>query len=335
MKAFEIQRFGKDVLTLVERPDPVPAAGQVLVRVSAASLNYRDLLTIQGLYNPKLALPLVPLSDGAGEVVGTGEGVTRVKVGDRVAGSFFQKWLSGRPTKAKLVSALGGPLHGMLCDRIVLHEDGLVRVPDHLSDEEAATLPCTGVTAWSALVDQGGLRAGETLVVLGTGGVSVYALQLAKLVGARVIVTSSSEAKLERARSLGADETIDYTKTPDWEKRVRELTGGEGADHVLEVGGGGTFARSVKATRVGGTISLIGVLAGNSTEVNLTPILMQNIRVQGVMVGSRETFETMNRAVAQHRLRPVVDRVFPFAEAREALAWMAGQQHFGKIVVKM
>ena len=333
MKAFEIQSFGKGALTLVERPDPGPPPGHVLVRVGAASLNYRDLLTIQGLYNPKQPLPLIPFSDGAGEVLRTGDGVTRVKVGDRVAGSFFQKWLSGRPTKAKLLSALGGPLQGMLCDQIVLHEDGLVHVPDHLSDEEAATLPCTAVTAWSALVEQGGLRAGETVVVLGTGGVSVFALQIAKLVGARVIVTSSSEAKLERARSLGADEMIDYKKVPDWEKKVRELTGGEGADHVLEVGGGGTFAKSVKATRVGGTISLIGVLAGNSTEVNLTPILMQNIRVQGVIVASRETFEAMNRAIAQHRLRPVVDRVFPFTEAREALAWMASQQHVGKVVV--
>ena len=336
MKAFEIQKsFGLDALTLVERPDPEPPPSHVLVRVKAASLNYRDLLTVRGLYNPKQPLPLVPLSDGAAEVVGTGEGVTRVKVGDRVAASFFQKWLSGRPTKAKLLSALGGPLDGMLRDHIVLHEEGLVHVPDHLSDEEAACLPCTAVTAWSALIEQGGLRAGETIVVLGTGGVSLAALQFAKLVGARVIVTSSSEAKLERARSLGADETIDYKKVPDWEKKVRELTGGEGADHVLEVGGGGTFAKSVRATRVGGTISLIGVLAGNSTEVNLNPILMQNIRVQGVIVGSRETFEAMNRAIRQHRLRPVVDRVFAFAEARAALEWMAGQQHFGKIVVRL
>lgn len=336
MKAFEIQkRFGLDALTLVERPDPVPAPSHVLVRVKAASLNYRDLLTIRGLYNPKQPLPLIPLSDGAGEVVRTGDGVTRVKVGDRVAGSFFQKWLSGRPTKAKLLSALGGPLDGMLRDHIVLHEEGLVRVPDHLSDEEAACLPCTAVTAWSALFEQGGLRPGETVVVLGTGGVSLFALQFAKLAGARVIVTSSSDAKLDRARAQGADEAINYTTTPDWEKKVRELTGGEGADHVLEVGGGGTFTKSVRATRVGGTVSLIGVLAGNTAEVNLAPILMQNIRVQGVIVGSRETFEAMNRTIAQHLLRPVIDGVFAFADARAALERMAGQRHFGKIVVKM
>ena len=319
----------------MERPDPVPAPGHVLVRLKAASLNYRDLLTVQGLYNPKQPLPLIPLSDGVGEVVRVGEGATRVKAGDRVAGVFCQKWISGRPTRAKLLSALGGPLDGTLCDHRVFSEDGVVRVPAYLSDEEAATLPCAAVTAWSALVEQGGLKPGETLVVLGTGGVSLFALQIGRLVGARVIVTSASDAKLERARGLGAAETVNYTATPDWEKKVRELTDGEGADHVLEVGGGGTFPKSVRATRVGGTISLIGVLAGNTTEVNLAPILMQNIRVQGVIVGSRETFEALLRAVEGHRLRPVVDRVFSFAEARAAMEHMAGQQHFGKIVIRM
>jgi NADPH:quinone reductase-like Zn-dependent oxidoreductase len=280
-------------------------------------------------------LPLIPLSDGVGEVVAVGDGVTRVKTGDRVAGAFCQRWIAGPPTRAKLLSALGGPLDGTLCDERVFHEDGLVRVPAYLSDEEAATLPCAAVTAWSALVEQGGLKPGETVVVLGTGGVSLFALQIAHLTGARVIVTSSSEAKLEKARGLGATEAIHYTAKPDWEKTVRELTGGEGAHHVVEVGGGGTFARSVRATRVGGTISLIGVLAGNQTEVSLAPILMQNIRVQGVIVGSRETFEAFLRAADQHRLRPVVDRVFPFTEARAALDYMAGQQHFGKIVIRM
>jgi NADPH:quinone reductase-like Zn-dependent oxidoreductase len=268
-------------------------------------------------------------------VVRVGDGVTRVRAGQRVAASFFQRWISGRPTKAKLLSALGGPLDGMLREQGVFHEDGLVAVPEHLTDEEAATLPCAAVTAWSALLEQGRLRPGETVVILGTGGVSIFALQLAKLAGARAIVTSSSEAKRERARALGADETIDYVATPDWSKRVRELTGGEGADHVLEVGGGGTFAQSVRAVRVGGAISLIGVLAGPAAEVNLAPILMQNIRVQGVIVGSRETTEAAYRAITHHRLKPVVDRVFPFTEARAALEWMAGQHHFGKIVVRI
>ncbi len=336
MKAFEIQgSFGLDHLTLVERPEPIPAFRHVRVRLHAASLNFRDLLMVRGQYNPKQPLPLIPLSDGAGEVVELGDGVTRFQVGDRVMPIFAQRWLAGEPTKARLLSALGGPLDGTLVEEVALHEEGLVPVPAHLSWEEAATLPCAAVTAWSALVTQGGLKAGDTVVVLGTGGVSLFALQIAHLHGARVIVTSSSDAKLERARALGAAETINYQAVPDWEKRVRELTGGTGADHVIEVGGGGTFARSVRAVRIGGQISLIGVLAGNATEVNLAPILMQNIRVQGVIVGSRETFEHLLRAVAHHQLRPVVDRVFPFAEARAAFDHMAGQGHFGKIVVRM
>jgi NADPH:quinone reductase-like Zn-dependent oxidoreductase len=336
MRAFEIsKRFGLDALTLAERPDPIPGPGQVLLRVRAASLNYRDLLTVQGLYNPKQPLPLIPLSDGVGEVMRVGEGVTRVRVGDRVAGIFAQKWLGGEATKQKLLSTLGGPLDGMLADLVVLHEEGVVPVPAHLSDEEAATLPCAAVTAWSALVVQGGLKAGETVLVLGTGGVSLFALQFARLLGARVIVTSSSDEKLDRARGLGAAETINYRATPDWEKRVRELTDGAGADHVVEVGGAGTFAKSVRSVRIGGRISLIGNLSGTKTEVNLAPILMQNIRVQGVMVGSRETFESMNRALALHGLRPVLDRVFPFAEARAALEHMAGQGHFGKICIRI
>jgi NADPH:quinone reductase-like Zn-dependent oxidoreductase len=336
MRAFEIANtFGLDSLRGIERPDPVPGPGHVLLRVRAASLNYRDLLTIQGLYNPKQKLPLIPLSDGVGEVMRVGEGVTRVRVGDRVAGIFAQKWLGGEATKQKLLSTLGGPLDGMLADLVVLHEEGVVPVPAHLSDEEAATLPCAAVTAWSALVVQGGLKAGETVLVLGTGGVSLFALQFARLLGARVIVTSSSDEKLDRARGLGAAETINYRATPDWEKRVRELTDGAGADHVVEVGGAGTFAKSVRSVRIGGRISLIGNLTGAKTEVNLAPILMQNIRVQGIMVGSRETFESMNRALALHELRPVLDRVFPFAEARAALEHMAGQGHFGKISIRI
>jgi NADPH:quinone reductase-like Zn-dependent oxidoreductase len=336
VRAFEIQkRFGLDALTLVERPDPIPLSGQVLVRVKAVSLNYRDLLTVQGLYNPKQPLPLVPLSDAAGEVIRVGEGVTRVKVGDRVTSLLAQKWLSGPPTRAKLRASLGGPLDGVLADRVVLPEDGVSPIPSHLSDEEASTLPCAALTAWSALVAQGRLKPGDSLLALGTGGVSLFGLQFAKLLGARVIVTSSSDEKLARVRAMGADETINYKTTPDWEKTVRVLTGGEGADHVLEVGGASTFAKSVRATRVGGQISLIGSLTGLTADVSLAPLLMQNIRVQGVIVGSRETFEAMSRAIAQHGLRPVVDRVFPFAESRAALDYMASQRHFGKIVIRI
>jgi NADPH:quinone reductase-like Zn-dependent oxidoreductase len=336
MKAFEIQKaFGLDNLVPAERPDPAPGPRQVLVGMRAVSLNYRDLLMVLGQYYPKQPLPLIPLSDGVGEVLKVGDRVTRVKPGQRVSPIFCQKWIAGPPTKAKLLSALGGPLDGTLVEQMMLDEEGVVAVPSHLSDEEAATLPCAAVTAWSALVEQGGLRPGDTLTVLGTGGVSVFALQFAKMLGARVIVTSSSDAKLERARSLGADELVNYKTTPDWDRKVKDLTGGVGADHVLDVGGGGTFPRSVRAVRVGGTISLIGVLAGATTEVNLAPILMQNIRVQGVIVGSRETFESMNRAVEGHRLRPVLDRVFPFAESRAAFEHMAGQGHFGKIAIRV
>jgi NADPH:quinone reductase-like Zn-dependent oxidoreductase len=336
MKSWEIQKaFGLENLVHAERPDPQPGPRQVLVGMRAVSLNFRDLLMVRGQYYPKQPLPLIPLSDGVGEVLKVGDGVTRVKAGQRVCPIFCQRWIAGPPTKAKLLSALGGPLDGTLVERMILDEEGVVPTPDHLSDEEAATLTCAAVTAWSAVVEQGGLRAGDTLAVLGTGGVSVFALQFAKMLGARVIVTSSSDGKLERAKSLGADELVNYKTTPDWDRKVKDLTGGVGADHVLEVGGGGTFPRSVRAVRVGGHISLIGVLSGATTEVNLAPILMQNIRVQGVLVGNRETFESMNRAVEQHRLRPVLDRIFPFDEARAAFEHMAGQGHFGKIAIRM
>src|SRR5262245_36053816 len=245
MKSYEIQKaFGLDNLVPAERPDPEPGPRQVLVGMRAVSLNYRDLLMVQGQYYPKQPLPLIPLSDGVGEVLRVGDGVTRVKPGQRVSPIFCQKWIAGPPTKTKLLSALGGPLDGTLVEQMILDEEGVVPVPGHLSDEEAATLPCAAVTAWSALVEQGGLRAGDTLVVLGTGGVSIFALQIAKMAGARVIVTSSSDAKLERAKSLGADELVNYKTTPDWEKKVLELTDGQGAEHVIDTGGVGTLPKS-------------------------------------------------------------------------------------------
>jgi NADPH:quinone reductase-like Zn-dependent oxidoreductase len=335
MRAIEIQnKFGLESLTLVERPDPTAGPFQALLKLRAASLNYRDLLTVEGKYNPKLPLPLIPLSDGVGEVVAIGDGVTRVKVGDRVAANFSQKWLGGEPARAKLGASLGGPLDGMLSEFRGLHEDGLVQVPAHLTDEEAATLPCAAVTAWNSLINLGGLRAGETVLVQGTGGVSIFALQFAKLSGARVIITSSSDEKLERAKSLGADFGINYSTNPDWDKRAKEITGGLGVDHIIEVGGAGTFPRSLRSIRIGGYIGLIGNLTGNATEVNLIQILMQNLRIQGVLVGSRDTFEAMNRAISLHQLRPVIDRVFSFDEARQAFEYMASGSHFGKICIK-
>lgn len=335
MRAFEIQnKFGLDSLKQVTRPDPSAGPLQAVVKLRAASLNYRDLLTVEGKYNPRLPLPLVPVSDGVGEVVAIGEGVTRVKMGDRVAANFSQKWLSGNPARAKLGASLGGPLDGMLSEYRALNEEGLVHVPAHLSDEEAATLPCAAVTAWNSLINMGGLRAGETVLLLGTGGVSIFALQFAKLAGARVIITSSSDEKLERAKRLGADFGINYTTTPDWDKRAKELTGGVGVDHIIEVGGAGTFGKSLRSIKIGGHIGLIGNLTGNATEVNLVQILMQNLRIQGVLVGSRETFEAMNRAIELHEMRPVIDRLFAFEEARQAFKHMASGSHFGKICIK-
>jgi NADPH:quinone reductase-like Zn-dependent oxidoreductase len=335
MKAYAIQNtFGIDSLTLTDLPDPRPGPGQVLLKMRAWSLNYRDLMVVKGLYNPKLRLPCIPFSDGVGEVVGLGDGVSRVKVGNRVAGSFMQKWLDGELTDAKGRSALGGGGEGMLAEYVVLSEEGVVHVPTHLTDEEAATLPCAAVTAWNALVPSGHLKAGDSVLVQGTGGVSLFALQFAKLGGARVLATSSSDEKLARARQLGASDGINYKKVPEWEERVRELTDGVGVDHVVEVGGAGTLGKSFRAVRTGGTIALIGVLTGNSGQVNPLPVLMKNIRLQGIYVGSRAMFEAMNRAIALHQLRPVVDRVFPFSEVREALQYMESAAHFGKICVR-
>ena len=334
MKAYELQATGSlDGLRLVDRPEPKPAHGQIVVKVRAASLNYRDLIVMLGAYG-KVSLPLVPLSDGAGEVVAVGDGVTRWQPGDRVAGTFFPEWLAGPVTAESTKTALGGgSTTGMLAEFVTLSEHGAVRVLEHLSYEEAATLPCAAVTAWNSLVDQGGVKAGETVVLLGTGGVSLFGLQIAKLHGARTIITSSSDEKLARATALGADATINYRTTPDWEKKVIELTGGHGADHVLEVGGAGTFAKSLRATRVGGHVALIGVLAGVATELRVTDILMKSLHVNGIYVGSRAMFESLSRAVTQHKLKPVIDRVFPFSEARAAYEHLQSGKHFGKVVI--
>ncbi len=335
MKVFEIQNsFGLDNLVLTERPDPAPAAGQVVIKLHAASLNYRDLMMVKGQYNPRQRLPLIPVSDGAGEIVAVGDGVSRVKTGDRVAGLFTQKWIAGEPSRPKLGSSLGGPLDGMLAQYATLSEEGVVIVPDHLSYEEAATLPCAAVTAWHSLIHQGRLKAGETVLVQGTGGVSIFALQFARLMGAEVIITSSSDEKLERARELGAAHTVNYKTNPDWDKAAREITGGVGVDHVIEVGGAGTFARSLRAVRIGGHVGVIGVLAGAASELSVLPILMQNLRIQGVLVGSREMFEDMNRAIALHKMKPVVDRVFQFEDAREAFFHMQSAAHLGKICIR-
>jgi NADPH:quinone reductase-like Zn-dependent oxidoreductase len=332
MRAYQIQATsGVDGLQSVDCPEPTPSIGQVLVRVRAVSLNYRDTLVVNGQY-PGLSLPLIPLSDGAGEVVAVGEGVTRVKVGDRIAAIFFQEWIAGRLTRQKIKSALGGAINGMLAEYVVLNQEGIVLLPNHLSYEEGATLPCAAVTAWQALVTRGGLAAGETVLLLGTGGVSTFALQFAKLLGAKIIITSSNDEKLEWAKAMGAHETINYKTYPDWPQKVWELTHKEGVDQVVEVGGAGTLERSLKSTRVGGRVSLIGVLSG-AGEVNHTYILRNSIDVQGIYVGSREMFEAMNRAIALHQIKPIVDRVFPFSEVSAAYRYLQSGSHFGKVVI--
>ena len=327
MKTTALQSFGIDNLHVIDRPEPKPGVGQVLLKMKAWSLNYRDLLVAKGLYNPKLKFPFVPLSDGVGD------GVTRVKLGERVAGIFMQRWLAGDLNDAAGKSALGGAIEGVAAEQVVLHEDGIVKVPTHLSDEEAATLPCAAVTAWNALVVRGGVKPGDTVLVQGTGGVSIFALQSARLMGARVIATSSSNEKLERVKKMGASDGINYKETPAWEEKVRVLTGGVGVDHVVEVGGAGTFNQSLKAVRIGGSVSLIGVLAGKG-EPNLMPLLMKSVCVHGIYVGSREMFEAMNRAIALHQLRPVVDRVFGLNEIQAALKHMESAGHFGKVCLR-
>lgn len=334
MRAWEIQGFDLERLVQVDREDPEPGPGQVAVAVRAASLNYRDLMMLQGRYNPRQKLPLVPLSDGVGEVVAVGPGVSRVKPGDRVMGAFAQGWISGEPGREVSRTTLGGPLDGMLAERVLLSDQGVVAVPDALDDDTAAALPCAGVTAWSAVFGVGRVRPCDTVLVLGTGGVSSFALLLARLAGARVIVTSSSDARLERARALGAWQTLNYRSEPEWDRRVRELTDGAGADLVVEVGGAGTLGRSLASLRPGGAAAVIGVLSGHAGELDVRPILMRRLRVQGVLVGSRADLEALAAAVERHALKPPVDRVFAFDEAPEAFRALERGGHFGKLVIR-
>ncbi len=325
---------GIDSLSIAERPIPKPGAGEVLIRVRAVSLNYRDLLIAQGRYGRPAKSDLVPCSDGAGEVVEIGAGATRVKAGDRVAGTFFPRWMGGEATPDVLRPALGGDVDGMLAEYALLSENTLVHVPEHLSFEEAATLPCAALTAWNALTNSL-LRPGISVLVQGTGGVSIFALQFARMAGARVIATSSSDQKLAKALELGASDGINYRTTPEWDRKARELTGGAGVDHIIEVGGPGTLARSMNAVRVGGRISLIGLLSGVEAQINPMPILGRQIQLHGVYVGSRDMFEAMNRAISLHQMRPVVSKVFAFDQAKDALHYLESGAHFGKVVIKV
>ncbi len=334
MKAYEINEFGIENLASVEREKPEPQANEVLVKFHAASLNYRDLMMVKGFYNPKLKMPVVPLSDGAGEVVSIGEQVTKWKVGDRVCPIFMQGWIDGEIDFQKARTALGGDLDGCLREFGVFGENGLVAIPEHLSYEEAATLPCAAVTAHNALMVSGNIKIGDSVLLQGTGGVSIFALQFASVYGCRTIITSSSDDKLNRAEELGANDLINYREREDWDKAVLDLTEKRGVDHVVEVGGAGTLQRSVNAARMGGHIAVIGILAGKG-DFNPATILMKAVKMQGIFVGSRQMFEDMNRLISQHNLKPVIDKTFAFEEAKDALKYMESASHFGKIVVKI
>jgi len=331
MRVWQIPAFGIDSLELAERPVPAPGPGEVLVKVHAVSLNFRDLLVVKGLYNPKMKLPRIPCSDGAGEVVSVGPGVAGWQAGDRVAGIFMQNWIEGSPTAAKTKGALGGDLDGMLAEYIVLNEAGLVRLPGHLSFQEAAALPCAAVTAWNALVSAQ-LKPGSTVLIQGTGGVSIFALQFARAMGHRVLGVSSSNEKLERAQALGLSAGLNYRETPDWDRWAFEQTNMVGVDLVVEVGGVGTLPRSLRAVRPGGAIAYIGVLAGADEPLPLPLILHKQVHIHGIYVGSRQDFEEMNRAVALWQLRPVFE-THSWTEAREVFKRMQSASHFGKLVL--
>jgi NADPH:quinone reductase-like Zn-dependent oxidoreductase len=336
MRAFEIRdEWDIDHLQQVTRAEPRPGPGQVLLKMKASSLNYRDLVVLARGYGSFTGnLPLVPLSDGVGEVVETGPGVTRVKVGDRVCPMFCQGWIAGEPSLERLTRTLGGPIDGTMVDLMCVPEQGVSRVAAHLSDEQAAALPCAALTAWSALVAHDDLRPGSRVLVQGTGGVALFALQIAKLLGAHVTVISSNYEKLARAKQLGADHGINYTATPEWHKPAREVTEGRGFDHVVEVGGEKTLPQSLRCIRPGGTISMIGVLSGGTLAAPLGLVVTRQVRLQGITVGSRDSFEAMVRAIEQHRLQPVVDRVFAFEELKEALGYLKVGRQFGKICIR-
>ena len=335
MQLFEIEAFGLDHLKRAERLAPEPGADEVMIRLRAASLNYRDLLMVQGKYNPRMALPRVPLSDGAGEVISVGAEVTVWKPGDRVVVPFMPGWLDGELSPAKSASALGGDVDGLLREFATVRADALLPLPPHLGFEQAATLPCAAVTAWNGLFVSGDLKPGQTLLLQGTGGVSLFGLQFGRMAGATSILISSSDAKLKRARAMGAHHTINYRTEPEWEKRVLEITEGRGVDLTLEVGGAGTLSKTLRATGCAGHVSLIGVLSGIGGDIQIGNILHKALTVRGIYVGSRAMFQAMNDAITKHRLEPVIDRVFSFDESPDAFRHLESAQHFGKIVIRI
>jgi len=337
MRALRVaEPWGLDAIKVVDAPDPAPGPGEVLLRMRAVSLNYRDLLMVQGMYarGPASGGFITPFSDGCGVVEAVGEGVTRVQPGDRVATLFFQNWISGPPTAEKLTSSLGSPIPGAGRELAVFSQDGVSRVPDFLSDHQVATLPCAALTAWRALFEDADLSPGDTVVLQGTGGVSIFGLQFAHAAGLRTLITSSSDEKLKRAEAMGADRLANYKTDPDWSEAVRAATGGLGADLIVEVGGGGTIEQSLKAIRVGGHIAIVGVVAGFGGGFNPAVLIGNSAKVQGLTVGSRDMFEAMCRFIELKRISPVVDKVFPWTEADVAFKTMQSGEHFGKIVLE-
>jgi NADPH:quinone reductase-like Zn-dependent oxidoreductase len=336
MKVFEIRDdWGFDHLQLGTRPEPKAGRGEVVIRMKAASLNFRDLVVPNRGYGAYTGnLPLIPISDGVGEVVEVGSGVTRVKAGDRVCPSFNQAWIGGEPDLERLTRTLGGPIDGTMAELMCLPAEGVVKVPSYLTDEQAATLPCAALTAWSAIVANDRLGPGSRVLVQGTGGVALFALAIARLAGCHVTVISSSDEKLERARSMGADAGINYKTTPEWAKATREITGGRGYDHIVELGGEKTLPQSLRAIRAGGTISMIGVLSGSMLSAPLGLVVTRQVRLQGITVGSRDGFEAMVRALEQHKIVPVVDSVYAFEQLKEAMSALKAGAHFGKICIR-
>jgi NADPH:quinone reductase-like Zn-dependent oxidoreductase len=335
MRAWQLKEFsGPQGLVLADLPDAAPGPGEVQIRIKAISLNFRDLAMVRGAYGSGIKAPLIPCSDCAGEVTAVGPGVTRVKPGDRVTPTFFQDWLYGDVRRRNAASALGGGGKGVLAEQIVLHESGMLPVPAHLSLEEAACLPCAGLTAWHALMERGAVQAGDSVLIQGTGGVSIFALQFAMLEGARVFAISSSDDKRKRLEAMGVVGSVNYKTAPNWDEEIPKLNGGQGMDWVIEVGGAGTLARSLGAIRPGGRIQVIGVLSGPA-EMNPQPILRKQAHIQGISVGSREMFENMNAAIVRAALNPVIDRVFKFADTVAAFNHLAAGAHFGKVVIQV
>ncbi|WP_372370194.1 NAD(P)-dependent alcohol dehydrogenase [Candidatus Uabimicrobium sp. HlEnr_7] len=334
MKSVQIQdSFGIDHLQFSDCSQKEIADDEVEIRVEAVSLNYRDLLMVKGLYNPKQPLPLVPCSDGAGIVSSVGSCVESLKVGDKVTTVFAPQWQSGTPTLIQMRNTIGGPKDGALTQRFVTSSSHVLKSPPHLTYAQASTLPCAAVTAWNALVEVGKIKAGDKVLIQGTGGVALFALQFSKMFGAETIVLSSSEEKLQRVKELGASHTINYKKNPEWSKIVKSYVGN--VDIIIELGGAETLQQSLRVCRPGGTIALIGILSGTAPKINLLPIIMNKLNVCGIFVGSQNCFEEMNKAIAFHKLEPIIDKTFAFGEVKKAFEYIESASHFGKICIHL